>query len=129
MRAAQDRPSAGEADKHSEIRRQFITLIRTGRRTRAYTAKRPTDVRFPQVLHPESRSPLTESGMWREIARLLESEIPLTAIVLDQPPGENAWVFCARLAPDLPLIYVKLQMRGGSTVLLHSFHASEHDHD
>lgn len=129
MSVAQDRSEGGEPDKHPEIRRQLVTLIRRGRRKRVFTTKRPTDVRFQQVLHPESGFPLTPTSMWGEIVRLLESEIPLTEIELEQPPGERAWVFLARLASESPLLYVKLQILGGSTVVLRSFHPSEHDDD
>ena len=129
MSVAQDRPEGGEPDEHPEIRRQLITLIQKGRRTHAFTTRRPTKVRFWQVAHPESGQPLTESGMWGEIVRLLESDIPLTEIALEQPPGERAWVFCEKLGSGLPLIYVKLQFCGGSTALLRSFHPSERDHD
>lgn len=94
----------------------------------AFTHKRPTDVRFQEIVHPESKLPLTEAGMWREIERFLKSGVPLKPIDLDQPPGERAWVFLAKLAPDSPWIYVKLQLRR-NRVLLRSFHRSEGAHD
>ena len=128
MKSTPDRPCTGEADTHPEIRQQLIALIRKRRTNRAFTTDRPTDVRFWEIVHPTSGLKLTEAGMWREIERFLQLGVPLKAIVLDQPPGEEAWVFCARLAPGSSLIYVKLQLRG-NIVLLRSFHPSERAHD
>lgn len=128
MRLAKDRSNQDEEDEYPEIRAQLIALIRSGRRKAAFTQERPADVRFREVLHPESGFPLTERGMWQEIVRLLDSGVRLTRLALHQPPGEKAWVFRARLAPDFPVIYVKLQMLGG-TVLVRSFHPSEPGHE
>ena len=128
MKSTPDRPRTGEADPHPEIRQQLIALIRRGKTKSVFTTERPTDVRFRAIIHPESGLELTEAGMWREIERFLELGVPLKAIVLDQPPGEEAWVFRARLAPGSTLIYVKLQIRG-SIVLLRSFHPCEHADD
>lgn len=128
MSPAEDRSKQDELDEYPEIRRQLIALIRNGRRKAAFTHERPADVRFREVLRPESGFPLTERGMWEEIERLLDSGVRLTCLPLRQPPGEKAWVFRARLAPGFPVIYVKLQMLGG-TVLVRSFHPSERGHE
>lgn len=61
------------------------------------------------------------------IVRILESDTPLSKISLHQPPGEVAWVLQGRIVPGAPLIYVKLQVLRGSTVLLRSFHPIDHD--
>lgn len=128
MTSAENRSKQDEAGEYPEMRRQLITLIRNGRRKAAFTHHRPADVRFREVLHPESGLPLTERVMWQEIVRLLDSGVRLTRLELRQPPGEKAWVIRARLAPGLPVIYVKPQVLG-STVLVRSFHPSERDHE
>ena len=117
-----------ETHNYAQIRQHLIGLIRKCRRTAVFTRKRPTDIRFWEILNPESGFPLTDVSMWHEIVRLLKSGVSLQEKPLDQPPDEKAWVFRARLAPGEPRIYVKLQILG-SGVLLRSFHRDEHEYD
>ena len=109
---------------HPEIRRQMIALIRNRRRSYTFTRTRPTVVRFRDIVNPETGLPLTDAGMWRALREFLDDGVPLESVELRQPAGERAWVMKARLAPDEPLIYVKLQILG-STIRLRSFHPSE----
>ena len=109
---------------HPEIRRQMIALIQKRRRTYTFTRTRPTDVRFRDIVNPKTGLPLTDVSMWRALRRFLDDGVPLEGLELRQPAGEKAWVMKARLAPDEPLIYVKLQILG-SNVRLRSFHKSE----
>ena len=118
----------GQAGKDAEVRRLLIRLIRARKRFARFTHRRPTDVRYWEVVSPESGFPLTGSGMWSEVLRLLEAGLPLKRIALNQPPGEHAWVLRARLSPEAPRLYIKLQIIG-SRVLLRSFHLDEYDDD
>ena len=125
------RRSGSGTGEHREIRQQLIALIRKGGRSRTavFTHRRPTNIRFGEVDHPESGSPVTHvDAVWPLVVRLLEANSPLTRIALRRPLGEKAWVCKGRLSSDGPLIYVKLQIRG-SKVLLRSFHHDEYDRD
>ncbi len=62
--------------------------------------------------------------MWRQIERLLDEGVPLRKVSLKKLPGEKGWECITRLAAHGPRVYIKLQMRGGSRVLLRSFHLS-----
>ena len=125
------RRSGSCTGEYPEIRQQLIALIRKGGRSRTavFTHRRPTNIRFGEVDHPDSGSPLTHvDAVWPLVVRLLEANNPLTRIALRRPPGEKAWVCKGRLSSDGSLIYVKLQIRG-SKVLLRSFHHTEYAHD
>jgi len=69
---------------------------------------------------------LTRRTAWLEIVRVLESNVHLRKTQLDKPGGTTAWVCRARLGRDQPLIYIKLELVGGSRVFLRSFHLDEH---
>lgn len=122
------RTNEGHDGNHPEIRRQMARLIQKGKRRTDFTPHRPTRVHPTEIIHPDSGWPLTAPGMWEVIVTLLDAGVPLRKQPLKHPPGEEAWVFLARLCVDGPLIYVKLQMFG-STVLLRSFHEAEYDDD
>ena len=114
-------------DEHAGVRQQLIHLIRARRVRYGAPPKRPTRIRYLQVVNPESGLPLTKSGMWHAIDQALESGVPLAPVTLRQPSGERGWTFKFRLASAEPLVYVKLQIIG-SHVVLRSFHYSEGDH-
>ena len=57
---------------------------------------------------------------------MLASNVPLRKIQLDKPGGTTAWVCHARLGRDQPLVYIKLELVGGSRVFLRSSHLDEH---
>ena len=123
-------PAWGEPPaEHAEVRRQLIALIQKRRRTTEQTRERPARLRFREIRHPESGYFLDRRTVWHVIVQLLESNVPLEQINLRKPPGKKAWVFKARLTRDGPLIYVKLQIESGATVVLRSFHRSRHHHD
>lgn len=126
MRPSRDQPGEGQEANCAGIRQQLIALIKKRKRRTVFTTHRPTEVRPWEILCPESGLPLAEASMWSQIVRLLESGIPLKRTPIRQPSGEIAWVCRARLAPNSPLIYIKLQILG-SRVLLRSFHTDEYD--
>lgn len=101
----------------------MIALILKGKRKARFTRWRPTDIRPWEFTNPETGYPLSRRGMWAEVVRLLEADVPITRVVLRQPAGQVAWVFVAELWPGQPLVYVKLQLLS-STVCLRSFHPS-----
>ena len=109
-----------------DVRRQLVALIQQGRRSAHFSRKRPSDLRFGEVPHPESGMALTRRTAWLEIVRVLEANAPLRKTQLDKPWGATAWVCRARLGRDQPLVYIKLELVGGSRVLLRSFHRDEH---
>lgn len=102
----------------------MIALILKRKRKANFTRRRPTDIRPREFTNPETGYPLSRQGMWAEVVRLLETDVPLRRVVLRQPAGEVAWDFVAELWPGQPLVYVKLQLLS-STVRLRSFHPSE----
>lgn len=126
MKSSRAQSEEGQEANHPGIRQQLIGLIKKRKRKSEFTIRRPTEVRPWEILSPETGLPLSETSMWLQIIRLLESGIPLEKTPLRQPPGETAWVCRARLAPNSTLIYIKLQILG-SMVLLRSFHATEYD--
>ncbi|MCY4646429.1 MAG: hypothetical protein OXE73_06100 [Gammaproteobacteria bacterium] len=122
-RSTDSNPEA-EHDNYPEIRRQMVALIQRRRRAYTFTRTRPTVIRFRDIVNPETGLPLTDASMWRAVRRFLDDGVPLESLELRKPVGEKAWVMKARLAPNEPLIYVKLQILG-SNVRLRSFHKSE----
>ena len=114
-------PSAGtgqETDPHAQVRRRLIRLIRQRRREVQFTLERPHDVRFAEVLHPESGWPLVENAAWLLIVDLLEAGVPLEPVALTKPPGATGWVLKITLRGPL---YVKMEIYRNK-VYLRSFH-------
>lgn len=107
-----------EPDRHARIRQRLITLIRQRRREASFSFRRPADLRFAEVMHPESGFPVGEVGAWHLIVDLLESGVPLQQTELEQPPGATAWVMRTTLRGPL---YVKMEIVR-DTVYLRSFY-------
>ena len=126
MRPIWTRTEEGQDGNQPEVRKQMIALIQKRKRKSFHTPYRPTEVRPWEIIHPDSRLPLTDVGMWAAIVTVLDCGVPLEKLLLRQPRGEKAWKFRARLCADGPLIYVKLQLFG-SHVLLRSFHEAEYN--
>jgi hypothetical protein len=82
----------------------------------------PCDWAPPQV---ETKLGLffTDAGAWAFIADLLESGHPFSAVTLRKPPGDVAYETTIRLREDLPVIYIKLQIKAGR-IWGRSFHNS-----
>ncbi|MBF0462527.1 MAG: hypothetical protein HQL87_14175 [Magnetococcales bacterium] len=68
----------------------------------------------------------SDVGAWEFIADQLEAGHPYEELYLDKPPGALAIVMKIRLAPNVPLLYVKVQIGPGNKVLGRSFHYSNH---
>ena len=68
-------------DEHTGVRQQLIRLIRTRRLRYGAPPDRPTQIRYLQVVNPESGLPLTRPGMWDVIDQALAEGIELVGAV------------------------------------------------
>lgn len=90
-----------------------------------FTPGQPCDLRFGQVLMPESGLTFTERGAWHFIADLLEAGHPCHEIVLEKPPGQIGYVIKTSGFAGCPEIYIKVTM-SSHKINLRSFHDSEY---
>lgn len=125
--------AGGTADARGGIdedtRRHLAILARRHRsRTSAFTLERPTDWRPAQVHNPDGilDSHFTDSTAWELIAERLEAGEEVDVVELTKPRGARGYVMRIDLGPDIPELYVKLQL-GAGQVIGRSFHYSEHD--
>ena len=70
--------------------------------------------------------PFTNAGAWELIASRLENGHHVDAIDLRRPQGAKAYVMKIKVDPNTPMLYVKVEFRGGK-IRGRSFHYSEHD--
>jgi hypothetical protein len=68
----------------------------------------------------------TSLTAWELIATRLEDGEEVEVIELRKPKGAKGYVMRIDLGPEIPRLYVKLQMRGG-VIFGRSFHYTEHD--
>lgn len=109
------------------IRRQLVTLARRSKaRVTAFHPDRPTDWRPGQVRNPDGEldSYFTDASAWEYIAARLESEHPVEIMQLEQPSGAKGYVMKIDIEPEMPQLYVKLQL-GSGKIFGRSFHYSE----
>ena len=116
-------------DINAETRRQLAQLARSARtRTTAFRQSEPTDWRPNEVRRPEgsflSPSAFTRAEAWELIADKLDEGHEVEVVELHKPRGAKGYVMKIDLGPDVPTLYVKLQLRGGR-VIGRSFHYSE----
>ncbi|MYE83604.1 MAG: hypothetical protein F4X36_17535 [Gammaproteobacteria bacterium] len=71
-------------------------------------------------------SHFTDSTAWELIAERLEAGEEVDVVELTKPRGARGYVMRIDLGPDIPELYVKLQL-GAGQVIGRSFHYSEHD--
>ena len=81
---------------------------------------RPTEVRNPRGVLDDHFTPDTARDF---IASLLEDGEDVEVIDLHTPPGAIAYVMCVELEPNMPKVYIKLQL-GAAKVFGRSFHYS-----
>lgn len=67
----------------------------------------------------------TDPGAWDFIATKLEEGHPVEVIPMKKPPNSTGYVMKICLQADTPLLYVKLELVGG-TVYGRSFHLSDY---
>ena len=112
---------------NAETRRQLALLARRPHaRTTAFNPQRPTEWKPNEVRRPEGGffPYFTEAAAWELIADMLERGHNVEEIELRKPPGAKGYVMKIELAPDSPMLYVKLQLRSGQ-IVGRSFHYSE----
>ena len=68
----------------------------------------------------------TDSTAWELIASRLEAREVVKVVPLNKPPGAKAYVMLINLGPDVPKLYVKLQL-GPKKIIGRSFHYTKHD--
>lgn len=110
------------------IRRQLIVLARRpGAHIAEFRPGRPIDWRPRQVRNPNGRldTHFTNATAWKLIADRLERGQEVTIIELDQPKGAKGYVMSIDLGPDVPCLYVKLEL-GSGEIIGRSFHYSEY---
>lgn len=106
----------------ARIRHQLAILCRRKQaRTSMWSADRPTEWQPTTVTNPQSGFPFTDAGAWEFVAEKLAENLPLKKIILDKPPGAQAYVILIPI--DDRTLYVKLQL-GAGKVIGRSFHYS-----
>ena len=87
---------------------------------------RPTKWCPGQVRNPygELDSYFTDASAWEYIATKLESGHPVKVMQLDKPQGAKGYVMKIDIEPEMPQLYVKLQL-GSGKIFGRSFHYSE----
>ena len=114
-------------DINAETRRQLAQLARSERtRTIAFSLDQPTDWRPTEVRRPEGGylPYFTHAAAWELVAERLDEGHEVEVVKLRKPPGAKGYVMKIDLGPDMPTLYVKLQLRRGQ-VVGRSFHYSE----
>lgn len=92
------------------------------RRLNQHTKAMPCDWSPGTVENPESGMPFTEYSAWELICELLEKESHVfVEVILREPPGCKAFETTCRLRPNLPEIYIKVQL-WQDKVICRSFH-------
>jgi len=77
---------------------------------------------YPEsVNNPVTGFPFSGPGAWEHIAELLRANHPMTEIILDNPPGQKAYVLKEKLEEDRPELYIKIHF-GNGKILGRSFH-------
>ena len=109
-------------------RRQLTVLARRSRsRITEFRRDRPTDWRPGEIRNPGGllATHFTDPSAWEFIASKLESGEHVKVIELEQPEGAKGYVMTVDMGPDVPALYVKLQL-GSGKIIGRSFHYSEH---
>ena len=105
----------------------MVLARRSRSRTTAFSRDRPTDWRPGDVRNPGGvlDTHFTDSTAWAFIASRLASGEEVQVIELHAPKGAKGYVMKIDLEPDMPALYVKLQL-GSGRIIGRSFHYSEH---
>ena len=110
----------------ADTRGQLVRAARNARaRTTVFTSQRPTKWQPTGVLNPDGilDEYFTDATAWEFIALRLEAGEDVEVIELHKPEGAKGFVMKIELRPNLPRLYVKLQM-GARGVIGRSFHYS-----
>lgn len=101
---------------------------RSTARISEFKPHRPADWRPGQVRNPDGLldTHFTDSTAWELIATRLEHGQEVTVIDLRKPKGAKGYVMKIDLGPDVPRLYIKLQL-GAGKIIGRSFHYSEYE--
>ena len=118
------------ARRHAGIDRETRDRLARRARRRAtrdsqFSSSRPTDWRPTEVRNPRGvfDDHFTPEPPWDFIPSLLEDGQDVEVIDLHTPPGAIAFVMCVELEPNIPKVYIKLQL-GAAKGFGRSFHYS-----
>ena len=107
-------------------RRELIVLARRSKaRTSAFSESQPVHWSPGQVRNPDGilDTHFTEAAAWELIASKLEAGHPVDVVALKNPPKAVGYVMKIDIEPDLPQLYVKVQL-GSGKIFGRSFHYS-----
>ncbi len=113
----------------NQTRRLLTRFARSSRsRTSEFRRDRPTDWRPTDVRNPQGllNTHFTNPTAWDLIAARLENGEDVELVELNKPKGRLGYVMLIDLGPDVPQLYVKLQL-GAGIVIGRSFHYTDHD--
>lgn len=111
----------------SETRdRLALRARRRATRSSKFSRERPTDWRPTEVRNPRGVLDefFTNDTAWDFIASRLEDGQDVEVIDLNSPPGAVGYVMRVEIEPNLPKLYIKLQL-GAAMVFGRSFHYSD----
>lgn len=117
-----------QAGIDEETRHQLVVLARrSAARITVFRRDRPTDWRPGKVRNPDGLldTHFTDASAWELIATRLEHGEEVRVIELQMPKGAKGYVMTIDLGPNVPALYVKLQL-GSGKIIGRSFHYSEH---
>ena len=109
---------------NDSIRRKLVFLARQPRRRETrFERERPTRWNPQQVRNPEGGLPFSDPGAWDLIASKIESGHQVEIVELQKPKGATGYVMLIELEPEMPLLYVKLELKS-DRIFGRSFHYS-----
>ena len=109
---------------NDSIRRKLVSLARQPRRRETrFEKERPTRWNPRQVRNPEGGLPFTNPGAWDLIASKTENGHQVEIVELQKPKGATGYVMLIELEPEMPLLYVKLELKS-DRIFGRSFHYS-----
>ena len=109
---------------NDSIRRKLVSLARQPRRRETrFEKERPTRWNPRQVRNPEGGLPFSNPGAWDLIASKIESGHQVEIVELQKPKGATGYVMLIELEPEMPLLYVKLELKS-DRIFGRSFHYS-----
>jgi hypothetical protein len=97
-----------------QIRLEIAELgCHTSTRRNDWSATIPCDWAPTTVENPETGIPFSDDSAWRLICKLLESGYEFHPVDMRKPPGEVGYETKIQLRCDLPVVYIKVQLRHG----------------
>jgi hypothetical protein len=112
-----DRPGDG-------IRSQIALLCRR-RHCRSIARNLPCRWYPTTVINQSTGLPYNDGGAFEAIAEAIDRGVPMTTVVLREPPGKTAYEMLIPQIGGRGPIYVKVQL-GAGQVLARSFHYSDY---